>query len=137
MRLLAALAVLSCTASTLGAGVAASGSTGGVGAVKGFPIAVWLQDPKNAGAYKALGINLFVGLWEGPTEAQLTALEKAGMPVMCEQNAEGLKARWGQEIAGWMQEDEPDNAQSLGEGKGYGPPVLPEKVVERYTPPGP
>jgi hypothetical protein len=31
-----------------------------------------------------------------------------------------------------MQEDEPDNAQSLGAGKGYGPPVTPEKVVERY-----
>jgi hypothetical protein len=34
-----------------------------------FPIAVWLQDPKNAGRYKPAGINLYVGLWRGPTEA--------------------------------------------------------------------
>jgi hypothetical protein len=27
-----------------------------------FPIAVWLQDPKNAARYKAAGINLCVGL---------------------------------------------------------------------------
>ena len=31
-----------------------------------FPIAVWLQDPKNAAKYKAIGINLYVGLWKGP-----------------------------------------------------------------------
>ena len=31
-----------------------------------------------------------------------------------------------------MHGDEPDNAQSLGEGKGYGPPILPEKIVESY-----
>src|SRR6185436_5344078 len=27
---------------------------------------------------------------------------------------------------------EPDNAQSLGQGKGYGPPILPEKIVRDY-----
>jgi hypothetical protein len=131
MRFLIALALLSCTTSTFAAAPQAA-PPGGITAQKAFPIAVWLQDPKNAPAYKALGINLYVGLWEGPTESQLTALEKAGMPVLCEQNAEGLKPRWNQEIVGWTQDDEPDNAQSLGEGKGYGPPVLPEKVVERY-----
>jgi hypothetical protein len=31
-----------------------------------------------------------------------------------------------------MHGDEPDNAQSLGQGKGYGPPVLPEKIVRDY-----
>jgi hypothetical protein len=31
-----------------------------------------------------------------------------------------------------MHNDEPDNAQSLGRGKGYGPPVLPEEIVRRY-----
>src|SRR6266511_3113484 len=28
-----------------------------------YPIAVWLQDPRNAKSYRAAGINLFVGLW--------------------------------------------------------------------------
>jgi hypothetical protein len=36
-----------------------------------FPIGVWLQSPANAPEYKAIGINTFVGLWEGPTELQL------------------------------------------------------------------
>ena len=32
-----------------------------------FPIAVWVQQPSNAERYKAAGINLYVGLWRGPT----------------------------------------------------------------------
>src|SRR5262249_50221939 len=35
-------------------------------------------------------------------------------------------------IVGWMHGDEPDNAQSLGRGKGYGPPILPAKIIEDY-----
>jgi hypothetical protein len=31
-----------------------------------------------------------------------------------------------------MHGDEPDNAQSLGRGKGYGPPIAPERIVEGY-----
>jgi hypothetical protein len=31
-----------------------------------------------------------------------------------------------------MHGDEPDNAQSLGQGKGYGPPILPERIAEGY-----
>jgi hypothetical protein len=30
-----------------------------------FPIAVWLQDPSRAPAYKEIGINVYVGLWKG------------------------------------------------------------------------
>jgi hypothetical protein len=97
-----------------------------------FPIAVWLQDPKNAGRYKAAGINLYVGLWRGPSEAQLTALEKAGMPVICSPNERGLANKTNRTIVGWMHGDEPDNAQSLGQGKGYGPPILPEAIVRNY-----
>ena len=97
-----------------------------------FPIAVWLQDPKMAPRYKAAGINLYVGLWKGPTEEQLAALKAAGMPVICDQNALGLKHKDDPTIVGWMHGDEPDNAQSLGEGKGYGPPIPPEKIVADY-----
>jgi len=97
-----------------------------------FPIAVWLQDPKMAPRYKAAGINLYVGLWKGPTEEQLAALKAADMPVICDQNAVGLKHKDDRRIVGWMHGDEPDNAQSLGEGKGYGPPVPPEKIVADY-----
>lgn len=97
-----------------------------------FPIGVWLQDPRHAPRYREAGINLYVGLWRGPTAAQLDALRAAGMPVICAQNAVGLARRDDPWIVGWMHDDEPDNAQSLGEGKGYGPPILPERIVRDY-----
>jgi hypothetical protein len=97
-----------------------------------FPIAVWLQDPKNAARYKAAGVNLYVGLWRGPTTNQLAELEKSGMSVICSQNRAGLENKDHPTIVGWMHGDEPDNAQSLGQSKGYGPPILPEKIVRDY-----
>ncbi|MBI4605851.1 MAG: hypothetical protein HY721_28120 [Planctomycetes bacterium] len=97
-----------------------------------FPLAVWLQSPRTAERYRAAGINVFVGLWKGPTEEQLALLKRAGMRVVCDQNEVGLEHRDDPTIVGWMHGDEPDNAQSLGKGKGYGPPVPPEKVFADY-----
>jgi hypothetical protein len=101
-----------------------------------FPIAVWLQDPRNAEAYKRAGINLYVGLWQGPTEAQLAALKSAGMPVVCHQNRVGLAHRDDATIVGWMHGDEPDNAQEVRDPKtgrrGYGPPIPPSRIVADY-----
>lgn len=97
-----------------------------------FPLAVWLQNPANARRYRDAGINTYVALWRGPTEEQLAALKKAGMKVICHQNALGLRHLDDPTIIGWMHGDEPDNAQSLGEGKGYGPPILPEKIEADY-----
>ncbi len=97
-----------------------------------FPLAVWLQSPSNAAKYQAAGINLYVGLWQGPTEDQLSKLKSVGMRVICNQNAVGLAHLSDTIIAGWMHGDEPDNAQSLGEGKGYGPPVLPDSIIADY-----
>src|SRR4051794_7004396 len=56
-----------------------------------FPIAVWLQSPRNAARFQAAGINLYVGLYRGPTAEELAELENAGMPVICDQNAVGLE----------------------------------------------
>jgi len=101
-----------------------------------FPIAVWLQDPANAQRYKDAGFNLYVGLWQGPTEKQLAELKAAGMPVICEQNAVGLAHRDDRTIVGWMHQDEPDNAQPVVDpatGKQeWGPCVPPQKIVEGY-----
>ena len=97
-----------------------------------FPIAVWLQNPRNAAKYRQAGINTYVGLWRGPTEKQLAELKAAGMKVICHQNQVGLKHVDDPTIIGWMHGDEPDNAQSLGKGKGYGPPILPEKIIDNY-----
>lgn len=112
-------------------------ATGAPVASSFFPIAVWLQDPINATRYKAAGFNLYIGLWEGPTEAQLAGLKAAGMPVICERNAIGMAHLNDPLIAGWMHQDEPDNAQPVTDpatGKqGYGPCVPPEKIVSEYT----
>ena len=98
-----------------------------------FPIAVWLQSPRNAPKYKALGVNLFVGLWEGPTESQIAELRRANMPVICDQNDYARQHLDEKTIVGWMHGDEPDNAQSLGPGKGYGPPIPPAQIAEDYA----
>ncbi len=96
-----------------------------------FALAVWLQDPKNAPLYKAIGINLFVGLWKGPTEEQLAALHRAGMPVICSQNEVGLAHRNDPIIVGWLHQDEPDNAQRQPDGS-WGPAVDPRIIIQRY-----
>jgi len=78
-----------------------------------------------------MGVNLYVGLWQGPTAAQLAALHSAGMHVICDQNAAALVRRDAGDIVGWLQPDEPDNAQPI-KGGGYGPPVPAAKILERY-----
>jgi hypothetical protein len=96
-----------------------------------FPIAVWLQDPAMAKPYAAIGINTYVGLWQGPTEDQLATLQSAGMPVGCEQNAVGLAHVDDSGIILWTQQDEPDNAQDDGAG-GYGPCISASQVQSVY-----
>jgi hypothetical protein len=108
-------------------------SQGPDGGAEFFPIAVWLQSPAKAQRYRDAGFNLYVGLWRGPTDEQLQQLKVVGMRVICSQNRVGLAHRNDPTIVAWMHGDEPDNAQSLGAGKGYGPPILPEKIVESYN----
>ncbi len=101
-----------------------------------FPIAVWLQSPAKAADYKAAGINLYIGLWEGPTAAQLAQLKAAGMPVIVGQTRKSLEFIEDPTIVGWMHGDEPDNAQEVTDPatgkKGYGPCIPPTKIVEDY-----
>jgi hypothetical protein len=97
-----------------------------------FPIAVWLQAPSNAAKYRDAGINTYVGLWRGPTAEQLDQLKAAGMKVVCHQNAFALTRKDDPTIIAWMHGDEPDNAQAK-QGGGYGPPILPEKIVADYA----
>src|SRR5262245_4888503 len=58
-----------------------------------FPVAVWLQSPANTAKYHDAGINLYVGLWKGPTDEQLAALKREKMYVICNQNSVGLVHR--------------------------------------------
>lgn len=123
-----------------------------------FPIAVYLQAPQNASRYKQIGINTYIDLWKGPTEEQLAELRRHGMKLICQQNEVGLKYRGDPMIIGWMQVDEPDNAQSmekvwknnveairqawpdekpwqertLEDWGQWGPPYSPQQIVARY-----
>ncbi len=97
-----------------------------------FPIAVWLQSPRNAAEYRELGINTYVGLWNGPTAEQLEILDQEGMKIVCSQNEVGMKSPHNNAIIGWMHGDEPDNAQAKRDGNGYDPPILPEVIQQNY-----
>jgi hypothetical protein len=96
-----------------------------------YPIMVWLQSPPNATKYKNVGINFFVGLYQGPTEDQLTALAAAGIPTICDQSGVWKAHAADKTIAGWLQPDEPDNAQSNAQG-GYDPCISPATIVSGY-----
>ena len=96
-----------------------------------FPITVWLQDPDKAAEYKAIGVNLFIGLWRGPTERQLDQLAGAGMPVLASRRPGAVESSNSAIIRGWTLMDEPDNAQSKP-GGGYGPCILPPVILEQY-----
>ncbi len=96
-----------------------------------FPIAVWLQDPRNAPKYHDAGINVYVALWKGPTAEQMDALKAAGMKLVCHPNDFALSRKDDPTVIAWMHGDEPDNAQSKP-GGGYGPPIAPEKIVADY-----
>jgi hypothetical protein len=98
-----------------------------------FPICVWLQSTRVAPRYKAIGVNTYVGLWKGPTDNQLSDLQKQGMYAVVLQTEKSLQHKDSKVIAAWMHEDEPDNAQRRTDGKpGWGPPVEPAKIVQDY-----
>ena len=100
-----------------------------------FPIAVWLQSPGRAQSYKNIGINLYIGLWQGPTETQLNQLEAANMAVICNQNQYALDnlQRYQETIVGWMYIDEPDNAQKWDGSDEWGRCYLPSELVDIYN----
>ena len=97
-----------------------------------FPIAVWWQEPSDAPRYQKAGINLYLNPIETHADATLAELRKCGMPVMCSQNAGTLAHKDDPIIVGWLQNDEPDDAQPLPGGNGFGPPVLPAKIIAEY-----
>lgn len=97
-----------------------------------FPLGVWMQNPENAARFRAVGINHYVGLWQGPTDEQLENARAAGMPVVCEQAGVWESNLDNADIRGWMHSDGPDNAQELPDGS-YGPCIEPAVTRARYA----
>jgi len=97
-----------------------------------FPIGVWMQNPVNADRFAAVGVNHYVGLWQGPTSEQLSLARQATMPVVCEQAGVWHDNLDDRNILGWLQADGPDNAQELDDGS-YGPCIAPTETQARYA----
>ncbi|MBB6736040.1 S-layer homology domain-containing protein [Cohnella sp. CBP 2801] len=97
-----------------------------------FPIGVWLQSTQNAAAYKAIGVNLYVNLFDPMTNQDLTNLQNAGMKVITDLDRDSAFAGENVIYADYLPPDEPDNAQPDGSG-GYGPPVAPQTLIDEYA----
>src|SRR5260221_3949590 len=96
-----------------------------------FPILVWMQSPPNAARFRDVGVNFFTGLWQGPTEDQLTGLRSADMPAACEQSGVWEAHLGDPTIRGWLQQDQPDDAQQKPDGT-YAGCVPPSAVRASY-----
>jgi hypothetical protein len=103
---------------------------------------VWLQSPWNAPLFEGVGVNQYVALDDGTVEYNSTdgpilpLLRDYKMPVFGDQ-ATGLTGPnaanhlFDPIIDGWVQQDEPDNAQPLPNGS-YGPCVPPSEIISLY-----
>lgn len=98
-----------------------------------FPIAVWLQEPRDAMAYKSYGINMYVGIWDGLTQTKLDLLKAADMKVIADLNEFAKNNLQEPLIYGWLQGDEPDNAQWNPVTKSYDPCIDPSKIIDYYN----
>jgi hypothetical protein len=98
-----------------------------------FPITVWSQsNVASAVRYKAIGVNIFVGLYNSTRAQDLATLKSNGMRVIPEQNSVGLKWANDDTVVGWLQQDEPDNAQPDGRGT-YRPCIPATEMTDRYN----
>jgi hypothetical protein len=79
-----------------------------------FPIAVWLQSTNHIAEFKGIGINTFVGFWGDLDQTSLEMFARGRMPLIPTQNSVGLAAPQNRAVIGWIQPDEPDNAQHQG-----------------------
>ena len=98
-----------------------------------FPLAVWMQSSRHAADYAKAGINTYVAFSDDLNDQTLAALKNAGIKLVYGQNAAALKYVKDPTIVAWMHGDEPDNAQDLPDKKGYGPPILPQKIIDEYN----
>lgn len=97
-----------------------------------FPIAVWAQNPVHAPVYKEYGINLFINIFDGLDEEKLRQLKKAQMSVITHQNSFGLTQLHEPLIYGWMNGDEPDNAQRNHTDNTWEPCRDPADIIREY-----
>lgn len=74
---------------------------------------------------------MFVGHWGKMDQFSLNLFANSGMPLIVDQSDFAVAAPGSGIIKGWLQPDEPDNAQPLG-GGGYGPCIPPAALQRNY-----
>ena len=94
-------------------------------------LSVWMQNPVNSQRFQQVHMNLFTGLWQGITQAQLDDLSRTGMTAIGEQA--GVWKDQGREgtIRGWLLGDQPDGAQLSEDGSSH-PCIAPNQVIAQY-----
>ncbi|MEN8191671.1 MAG: T9SS type A sorting domain-containing protein [Bacteroidota bacterium] len=106
-----------------------------------IPITVWLQDTYYIEQYQDAGFNVYQGFWAGIKENQISDLRAKKMHYICGWNKTGredepdLLARANIDdslFIAWIHRDEPDNAQSDGQG-GYGACIDPQVIIDGYN----
>lgn len=97
-----------------------------------FPIAVWLQSPSNASRYAAIGVNIFVGLWNTPTMSDLDSLRAANVTGATELSDATAAFVSNATLSAWTQQDEPDNAQWNATTMSYDPCITPAALQSIY-----
>jgi hypothetical protein len=101
-----------------------------------FTRGVWLQSPWNAPLFEGVGVNQYIALYDGTVITDpydgpiLPLLDDYKMPVFGDQ-ATGLVNAADPTINGWVQEDEPDNAQTDVNGN-YIACVAPSEIITLY-----
>ncbi len=95
-----------------------------------FPVSVWLQPAGPAAAYKAMGVNVYVGgvdSYPRPKDREfLDAIQKQGMWAICPYKKEYVETKLFEHPAfiGWMFGDEPDNVNAATGQVGHTPADL-------------
>jgi hypothetical protein len=98
-----------------------------------FPLGIWLQSSRHAAEFSKAGFNTYVALSDDLNDQTLAAIKAANMHLITSQDAASLKYINDPTIVAWMHGDEPDNAQDLPGHNGYGPPILPQKIIDEYN----
>jgi hypothetical protein len=92
-----------------------------------FPIGVWMQDPtENGQAYKDIGINVFIGIWNFPSDQDMypgwslnamSALKSLGLSAIAGTDTSWIRehADFAATLRGYLLGDEPDLAKTTGE----------------------
>lgn len=98
-----------------------------------FPFGVWAQEPRDAEAYRELGVDYYFGLHGGPTAEQVEEMRRHEMPFIGRFNDYAKEHLLEDPLAwGWMHRDEPDLAHVYPRNLLKGPEG--EEILKKHWP---